>query len=126
MVLDRLAARLNAEFNKEQQKALVTTAPYEGRRLLLVKPLHAVIFVIFTFILQFIDPYFIKPRLFGNTLGVSGLLIVVSVLVCGRMFGVTGILLSMPLAAILSFVYKEAILPALERRAEKRKADMIQ
>ena len=94
--------------------------------LLLVKPLHAVIFVIFTFILQFIDPYFIKPRLFGNTLGVSGLLIVVSVLVCGRMFGVTGILLSIPLAAILSFVYKEAILPALERRAEKRKADMIQ
>ena len=94
--------------------------------LLLVKPVHAVIFVIFTFILQFIDPYFIKPRLFGNTLGVSGLLIVVSVLVCGRMFGVAGILISIPLAAILSFVYKEAILPALERRAEKRKADMVQ
>ncbi len=94
--------------------------------LLLVKPLHALIFVIFTFILQFIDPYFIKPRLFGNTLGVSGLLIVVSVLVCGRMFGVTGILLSIPLAAILSFVYKEAILPALERRAARRKAEEAQ
>ena len=39
MVIDRLAERLNVEFNKEQQKALVTTAPYEGRRLLLVKPL---------------------------------------------------------------------------------------
>lgn len=94
--------------------------------LLLVKPLHALIFIIFTFILQFIDPYFIKPRLFGNTLGVSGLLIVVSVLVCGRMFGVAGILLSIPLAAILSFVYKEAILPALEGRAAKRKAAAMQ
>jgi predicted PurR-regulated permease PerM len=89
--------------------------------LLLVKPLHALIFVIFTFILQFIDPYFIKPRLFGNTLGVSGLLILISVLVCGRMFGVTGILISIPLAAILSFVYRDAFLPALERMAEKRK-----
>lgn len=94
-----------------------------GLILLLVKPLHALIFIIFTFILQFIDPYFIKPRLFGNTLGVSGLLIVVSVLVFGRMFGVTGILLSIPLAAILSFVYKDAILPALERRAARRKAE---
>ena len=94
--------------------------------LLLVKPVHAIIFIIFTFVLQFIDPYFIKPKLFGNTLGVSGLLIVVSVLVCGRMFGVTGILLSIPLAAILSFVYKEAILPALERRAARRKAEEAQ
>lgn len=93
-----------------------------GLILLLVKPLHALIFIIFTFILQFIDPYFIKPRLFSNTLGVSGLLIVVSVLVFGRMFGVAGILLSIPLAAILSFVYKDATLPALERRAARRKA----
>lgn len=97
-----------------------------GLILLLVKPLHALIFIIFTFILQFIDPYFIKPRLFSNTLGVSGLLIVVSVLVFGRMFGVAGILLSIPLAAILSFVYKDAILPALERRAARRKAEAAQ
>ncbi len=97
-----------------------------GLILLLVKPLHALIFIIFTFILQFIDPYFIKPRLFSNTLGVSGLLIVVSVLVFGRMFGVAGILLSIPLAAILSFVYKDAILPALERRAARRKAGAAQ
>ena len=94
--------------------------------LLLVKPLHAIIFIVFTFVLQFIDPYFIKPRLFGNTLGVSGLLILISVIVCGRMFGVVGILISIPLAAILSFVYEEAILPALERRADRRKNDVVQ
>ncbi len=39
MVLDRLAERLNVQFDKEQQKALVTTVPYEGRKLLLVKPI---------------------------------------------------------------------------------------
>lgn len=97
-----------------------------GLILLLVKPLHALIFIIFTFVLQFIDPYFIKPRLFGNTLGVSGLLILVFVLVCGRMFGVIGILISIPLAAIFNFVYRDALMPALERRADKRKADMVQ
>ncbi len=38
MALDCLAERLNAQFTKEQQKALIATAPYEGRKLLLVKP----------------------------------------------------------------------------------------
>jgi len=38
MVLDRLAERLDVQFNKEQLKALTASAPYEGRRLMLVKP----------------------------------------------------------------------------------------
>ena len=84
--------------------------------LLLVKPVHALIFIVFTFVLQFIDPYFIKPKLFGNTLGVSGLLILMSVLVCGRMFGMVGILFAIPLAAIIDFVYREWLLVMLEKR----------
>ncbi|MBR2539630.1 MAG: AI-2E family transporter [Mogibacterium sp.] len=92
-----------------------------GFILLLVKPLHALIFIIFTFILQFIDPYFIKPRLFGNSLGVSGLLILASVIVFGNMFGFVGILLAIPIAAIIDYVYDEALLPALERRNREAK-----
>lgn len=92
-----------------------------GFILLLVKPLHALIFIIFTFILQFIDPYVIKPRLFGNSLGVSGLLILISVVVFGNMFGIVGILVSIPIAAIIDFVYWEALLPYLEDRRNKEK-----
>lgn len=39
MVLDHLAERLNVRFEKEQQKALIVTAPFEGWKLLLVKPI---------------------------------------------------------------------------------------
>ena len=39
MVIDRLSERLGVHFEKEQQKALVVTAPYEGRKLLLAKPI---------------------------------------------------------------------------------------
>ncbi len=39
MVVDRLAERLGVHFEKEQQKALVVTAPWEGRKLLLAKPI---------------------------------------------------------------------------------------
>jgi len=93
-----------------------------GFVLLLVRPLHALIFVAFTVVLQFFDGYVIKPRLFGNSLGVSGLLILVSVVVCGNMFGIVGILLSIPLAAILDFIYRDYFLPALEKRQGRRQA----
>lgn len=87
-----------------------------GFILLLVKPLHALIFLLFTLVLQFLDGYVIKPRLFGNSLGVSGLLILAAIIVCGNMFGIVGILLAIPLAAILDFVFEEELLPALEKR----------
>ncbi len=87
-----------------------------GLILLLVNPIHAVIFVIFSFILQFLDGYVIKPKIFGDSLGVSGLLILTAVIVCGNMFGILGMLLAIPLAAILDFIYHEELLPALERR----------
>ena len=93
-----------------------------GFVLLLVNPVHALIFVIFTVILQFLDGYVIKPKLFGNSLGVSGLLILAAVVVFGNMFGIVGILLSIPLAAILDFIYSDYFLPTLERRQEKNEA----
>ena len=84
--------------------------------LLLVNPIHALLFVGLTLILQFIDGYIIKPKLFGDALGVSGLLILISVIVCGNMFGFLGMLLAIPAAAILNFTYREYLLPALEKR----------
>lgn len=91
-----------------------------GFVLLLVNPMHALAFLIFTVVLQFLDGYVIKPKLFGDSLGVSGLLILVSVVVCGNMFGIVGILLSIPLAAILDFIYRDYLLPALEARRIRR------
>ena len=90
-----------------------------GFVLLLVNPMHALIFVIFTLVLQFLDGYIIKPKLFGNSLGVSGLLILAAVIVCGNMFGIIGMLLAIPLAAILDFIYREELLPALEKKRER-------
>ena len=95
-----------------------------GLILLLVAPIHALIYVIFSLLLQFVDGYILKPKLFGNSLGVSGLLILVSVIVLGSMFGVLGMLLSIPVAAILDFVYTDALLPWLESRGKvKEKAN---
>ena len=47
--------------------------------LVIVDPVKALIFVIFTLILQTIDGYVLKPKLFGNILGVSSLLILLMI-----------------------------------------------
>lgn len=86
-----------------------------GFVLLIVNPVHALMLVIITLILQFCDGYIIKPRLFGNSLGVSGLWILIGVIVGGNMFGVIGILLAVPCVAIMVLIYETYLLPELEK-----------
>lgn len=89
--------------------------------LLLFNPWYALVFLIFTIALQTVDGYVIKPKLFGNTLGVPSIGILIAIIVFGRMFGAAGVLLSIPIAAIIDYIYRDGILPRLEsRRARKR------
>ena len=90
--------------------------------LLLVNPLHALIFLIFTVLLQFADGYIVKPKLYGNTLNVSGLWVLIMLIVMGRMFGMLGVFLAIPIGAILDFLYRDYIYPRLVKRKERRLA----
>ena len=94
--------------------------------LVFVNPWFALWFLIFTAILQTLDGYIIKPKLFGNTLGVSSLWILISIIVLGRMFGIPGILLAIPFAAISDIIYKEIIIRKLEQRKEERKTALAE
>ncbi len=90
--------------------------------LLMVNPMDALIFLIFTLILQTLDGYVIKPKLFGDTLGVSGLWILVGIIVGSNMFGVVGILLAIPCVAVIDLLYHSYLVPALEKRQGIRKS----
>ena len=87
-----------------------------GLILLMINPIHSLIFVLITLVLQTCDAYIIKPRLFGNSLGISGLWILVGVIVGGNMFGIIGILLAVPAVAIIDFIYRTYIIARLEQR----------
>ncbi len=86
-----------------------------GFLLLLVEPRYAGIFLIFTLILQTIDGYVLKPKLFGDSLGVSSLWILVGIVAGGKMFGVIGILLAIPMIAIIDMLYHDFVLPFMEK-----------
>ena len=105
-----------AVFNLIPSFGPIIGAALGGFILLMVKPSHALIFLIFTLTLQTVDGYVLKPKLFGNSLGISGLWILIAVVVGGRMFGIAGILLAIPAIAVIDILYREYLLPWLERR----------
>jgi predicted PurR-regulated permease PerM len=91
--------------------------------LVLVEPMYALIFLIFTLVIQIIDGYLIKPKLFGGSLGVPDAFILISIVVGGKLFGPAGIVLAIPFAAIFSFVYDELIMPLLLKRKARIEAE---
>ncbi|MBE5826186.1 MAG: AI-2E family transporter [Butyrivibrio sp.] len=88
--------------------------------LVLVNPWYALWFLIFTIVLQTVDGYILKPRLFGESLGVSALMILIFIILGGRLFGVAGILFAIPFAAIFDFTWRDFVIKKLEERHAKR------
>lgn len=80
-----------------------------GLLLLLSSPQHLILWLVFTLVLQTIDGYYIKPKLFGGEFGLPPIILLTFIIVFGRIFGAIGVVLSVPLAAIASFMYNEII-----------------
>ena len=93
-----------------------------GLILLLASPATTLWFLIFTLVLQTIDGYWLKPRLFGDALNVPGVLIIIAIIIIGRMFGIVGIFLSIPIAAILVYIINGFAIPRLEARKKRKDA----
>ena len=94
--------------------------------LLLAEPHFVIPFLVFTLALQLIDGYVIKPRLFGSALKVPAFLILVFLVVGGKIWGVPGVLLAIPLAAILSYIYRVIAVPWLTASKKAKDAGKAQ
>lgn len=69
--------------------------------LLTVSPLKAVVFLLFLFLLQQVEGNLIYPKVVGASVGLPGLWVLASVTIGGGVLGVTGMLLGVPLAAVV-------------------------
>ncbi len=69
--------------------------------ILLENPLKCLIFVIFIIILQQIDGNILKPKILGKRAGLSGFWIIFAIVFFGGMHGVLGMLLGVPITAVL-------------------------
>lgn len=72
-----------------------------GIILFIVNPIYCLEFAIFILVLQQIDGNVIKPIILGDKMGISGFWILFSVSVGGSLFGIAGMLLGVPVFALI-------------------------
>lgn len=85
--------------------------------LLLDRPINALYFVIFVIVLQMIDGYIIENRILGEKLGISDFWVLTSILIFGGIFGFGGMLLGVPIFAVIYSLISDAI----DRRLAKKR-----
>lgn len=71
------------------------------------EPWLALWFIILIAAIQQLDDNLIAPRLIGDAVGIPGILVLIAVVVAGGLFGVFGLLLAVPAAAVMYRIYAE-------------------
>lgn len=84
--------------------------------LLVDDPLNALYFSIFILVLQQIEGNIISNRIIGEQLGISDLWVLVSILLFGGIFGFAGMLLGVPVFAVLYTLINDAINNRLKKK----------
>ena len=69
--------------------------------ILLVDPLQAIYFAIFILILQQFDGNILGPKILGDSTGLSSFLVIVAILIGGGIFGIPGMIIGVPVFAVL-------------------------
>ena len=73
----------------------------------MVNPIKAVYFLIFILILQQVEGHFIYPRVVGNSVGLSAIWIMLAILIGSSIYGVLGVILGIPLFAVIYRVFAD-------------------
>ena len=84
-----------------------------------VDPIKAIIFLIFIIVLQQVDGNLIGPAILGNSVGISSFMVLVSIIFFGGVFGVKGMIIGVPVTAILVTIIQNFLI----RRLMKKKVD---
>lgn len=75
--------------------------------LLLTNPIKAVLFVVLIVCIQQIDGNFLSPRIVGSSIGVSGVWVLFSIIVGGKLFGIPGMVAGLPTFSVIYVLVRE-------------------
>ncbi|MCI5585340.1 MAG: AI-2E family transporter [Lachnospiraceae bacterium] len=84
--------------------------------ILMVDPIQCLYFVIFIFILQQFDGNILGPKILGNSIGISAFWIIFSVTVFGGLLGVLGMVIGVPVFAVIYNLFNRYIRKRLKRK----------
>lgn len=87
-----------------------------GFLILLVDPVKVIWFGIFVLVLQQCDGNIIKPFLFGETMGVPAIWVLISIIAGGGLFGIAGMLLGVPVFTVIYMLFSEFLAGRLKKK----------
>ena len=87
-----------------------------GLLILLVSPIKAVYFVIFIFVLQQFDGNILGPKILGESTGLASFWVLFSILLFGGVFGFAGMVLGVPVFAMIYSIISRTVAHGLRSR----------
>ena len=84
--------------------------------ILFVSPIKALWFLLIIFVIQQIDGNIIGPKILGDSIGISAFWILFSIMVAGKFLGFVGMIIGVPLFAVIYSVVKENVEAKLEKK----------
>ena len=85
--------------------------------ILMVSPIKAFWFIVFIIVLQQIEGNFIYPKVVGSSVGLPSIWVFSAITLGSRMFGVPGMLISVPLCSVLYCLFREAVRKRINQKA---------
>ncbi|MDO4608054.1 MAG: AI-2E family transporter [Clostridia bacterium] len=89
--------------------------------ILLENPVKAFWFIVFIVILQQLEGNLIYPKVVGKSVGLPGIWVLTAVTIGGGLFGIAGMLFSVPVCSVLYVVFKNFV----NRRIQTQKGEEI-
>ena len=86
--------------------------------ILIQNPIQALWFVLFVLVLQQVDGNIIGPKILGNTTGLSSFWVLFAILLFGGLWGFVGMIIGVPLFAVIYDVLKKFVFHGLRRNEE--------
>ena len=86
--------------------------------ILIQSPIKALWFVLFVLVLQQLDGNIIGPKILGNTTGLSSFWVLFAILLFGGLWGFVGMIVGVPLFAVIYDVIKKLVFHGLEHNQE--------
>ena len=87
--------------------------------ILTVSPMMSIVFLVFVIILQQFDGNVLGPKILGDELGLSGFWILFAILVAGDLWGLVGMLVGVPLFAVIYDLIRSFIMKRLKQRGQE-------
>lgn len=84
--------------------------------IILADPIMGIYFLIFILILQQIDGNIIGPKILGDSTGLNSFWVVFAILIGGGLFGILGMILGVPVFAVIYYIARQIIAYVLRKK----------